>query len=293
MNLFEKEIINWKLEDIIELIEKYKFENLHFDFKEKLPDNDSLIKLVSSFANTDGGIIFFGIKDKTFEIVGLDKNLEFRKEFNDKIKSIVPMINFDCCEIDIPDSDKKIYGILIKKSDLAPHLSKDSINNNSNHGLFYKRTVGGESISMNYMDLRNAFVNYQQRKSRLNQLYIELLFNRNVAKSNINFKGKSNNFSLYKFKLSVFDNILADSYFLFENDKNLLDHFLLLRERFNVAQSLEQRIFFYTTVPITNNSEQLKIHNDELGIVSEKIESEITKILSILDKKYELKNPLK
>jgi predicted HTH transcriptional regulator len=30
-----------------------------------------------------GGIIFFGIKDKTFEIIGMPENIEIRKEFND------------------------------------------------------------------------------------------------------------------------------------------------------------------------------------------------------------------
>lgn len=292
MNLFEKEISDWKLEDIIELIKKYKFENLHFDFKVDYPTNENLLKVVSSFANTDGGVIFIGIKDKTFEIVGVDRNSEFRKEFNDKIKSIVPMINFECCEIDIPNSDKKIYGILIKKSELAPHLSRDSINNSSNHGLFYKRTAGGDSISMNYMDVRNAFVNYQQRKSRLNQLYIELLFNRKIAENNFKIKGDPGWVCLYKFKLSVFDSILSDSYYIFEGDKDLLKHFLYLRERFNVAQSLEQRLFFFTTTPLTNNAIQIKEHNTQLATVCESIISEIGIILFKLETKYNLKNPL-
>jgi hypothetical protein len=76
------------------------------------------------------------------------------------------------------------------------------------------------------MDIRNSFVNYQQRKSRLNQLYIELLFNRTIAENNSKIKGDPGWVCLYKFKLSVFDSILSDSYYIFDGDKELYKFYI-------------------------------------------------------------------
>lgn len=46
-------------------------EDFHTEFKEKLPDRETLAKTIVYFANTDGGDLLVGVNDKN-EIVGID-----------------------------------------------------------------------------------------------------------------------------------------------------------------------------------------------------------------------------
>ena len=47
-----------------------KGEDLHTEFKERLPDNESLAKSLACFANADGGQLILGVGDKG-DIVGI------------------------------------------------------------------------------------------------------------------------------------------------------------------------------------------------------------------------------
>ena len=49
-----------------------KGESTTVQFKERLPNSDSLTQEMIAFANTEGGSIVFGINDKSGEIVGLE-----------------------------------------------------------------------------------------------------------------------------------------------------------------------------------------------------------------------------
>ncbi|MDI6735949.1 MAG: putative DNA binding domain-containing protein [bacterium] len=60
--------------ELLELYEKIsKGENLHTEFKEILPDNETLARAIVCFANTDGGQIIIGISDKK-KMVGLESS---------------------------------------------------------------------------------------------------------------------------------------------------------------------------------------------------------------------------
>ena len=50
-----------------------KVESTNIDFKEKLEYGKpkSWLKSVSAFANTDGGVLLFGVRDKDREAIGL------------------------------------------------------------------------------------------------------------------------------------------------------------------------------------------------------------------------------
>jgi len=71
------------------------------------------IKAIAAFANNKGGYIAFGIKDKTWEIVGIDKEKyekHDRKDLNQKLRSCLSCgIDFDMTTL---DRDGKTIGIL-------------------------------------------------------------------------------------------------------------------------------------------------------------------------------------
>lgn len=66
-------------------------EDLHTDFKEKLPDNEELAKSIVCFANTDGGQIIIGVSDSS-EFIGLE-----RKELDETVRRIDD-VSFNRCE---------------------------------------------------------------------------------------------------------------------------------------------------------------------------------------------------
>lgn len=47
-------------------------ENLHTDYKERLPSNRDLAKAMVCFANADGGVILIGVRDDDHTVVGVD-----------------------------------------------------------------------------------------------------------------------------------------------------------------------------------------------------------------------------
>lgn len=69
---------------------KYELkENSQLELKEKL--TDTFLKTVSAFSNYDGGVIVFGIEDKTSKITGIKNPQKFRLQVEQKINdSIVP-----------------------------------------------------------------------------------------------------------------------------------------------------------------------------------------------------------
>lgn len=81
------------------MIEEYLSQNESktLEFKENARSLTGIIKTVIAFANTSGGILLIGIKDKTKEIVGVSDSLQEEERIANAISdSIAPLI--------IPDS---------------------------------------------------------------------------------------------------------------------------------------------------------------------------------------------
>lgn len=112
---------------------------------------------------------------KEDRLVGLENSDDLSKEFGDKIRSINPTPYYDFVNppIPIPHKDQVLFVAQIPKSSDRPHMKADV-------GRFYHRTNTGNEI-MNYQQIKEAFLRYEERKSKLNLLYIELFSNSKIA----------------------------------------------------------------------------------------------------------------
>lgn len=157
MDFFNKD--NYTLEDIENLIKNEVEESLYLDYKEAraLAKTDKarldITKDVSSFANSDGGIIVYGVSEqgaKPKEVTPIDGR-EFAKEWLENIiQQIQPRIDgIKIFPIRIEgDIERSIYVVQIPRSANAPHMAK-------NH-CYYKR-INFESVPMEDYEVRDTF----------------------------------------------------------------------------------------------------------------------------------------
>lgn len=136
-------------------------ERIHFDFKEKrdsrdstLHDNDrkNLAKAVSGFANSGGGVLIWGIEDKTIQ----PKPITDVKKFIANLLELAPQVtdpiatNIDGYSIESDDGSKSGYGILfVPESVLPPHRVALNIDEIKNH--YFVRSGSMFSIASHTM----------------------------------------------------------------------------------------------------------------------------------------------
>ncbi|MFZ4412002.1 MAG: helix-turn-helix domain-containing protein [Bacteroidales bacterium] len=154
--------------DINSLINNEVEESIHLDYKEAkaLDKSDGkrkdISKDVSSFANSDGGIIIYGIKEenhKAHSITFINGN-EYTKEWleqiiNSSIQRRIPDLKIFPLRKD-GNIEQTVYLVKIPKSIDTPHLSKDK--------RFYKR-FNFESVPMEEYEIRQLYG--QKIKSKL------------------------------------------------------------------------------------------------------------------------------
>lgn len=118
-------------EDLLSLIKEQVEESTHIEFKRGINKEDGkwrkeLAKDISAMANSDGGIIIYGIAEKKIgelsvasEITPLkDIKLEsFDQIINSKIQPVIKGIEF--ISIAVPEKDGFVYVVSVPKSDTA------------------------------------------------------------------------------------------------------------------------------------------------------------------------------
>jgi hypothetical protein len=158
-NFYEKE--EYTFDDIQALIDNDVEESLYLDFKQAgaLDRRDSLKRFdiskdVASFANSDGGIIVYGIKEKNHKaesfsfINGNDITKEWLEQvINSNINRRIPDLKIFPIRKD-GNIEQTVYVVKIPASIEAPHMSKDQ--------KFYKR-YNFESVAMEEYEVRQLY----------------------------------------------------------------------------------------------------------------------------------------
>lgn len=158
MDFFEKE--DYNIDDIIALIDNDAEESVHLDFKAagSLSKDDKkkaeIAKDVSAFANSDGGIIVYGIEEqehKAHALSYIDGNT-YTKEWLEQVIQDNIQRRIEGLEIfpirDNGDITKSIYIVKIPRSSNTPHMSADK--------CYYKRN-NFRSVKMEEYEVRDLF----------------------------------------------------------------------------------------------------------------------------------------
>ena len=167
MNLLEQE--DFSEESILNIIKSNLEESINIEFKSaKALSKENSVKKeiskdVSAFANSDGGIIFYGIDELNHiatSISYIDGNI-FTKEWleNVIISSIQPKID-DLRIIPIRFENKisqTVYIVKIPSSNFSPHINGDKK---------YYRRFNFQSVPMEEYEIRNLYF-----KSRESDIY--------------------------------------------------------------------------------------------------------------------------
>lgn len=167
MDFFRKN--EYSTSDIENLIKIKAEGSIHLEFKssESLGYSDSrraeIAKDVSAFANSDGGVIVYGIseKDHCAESLSFIDGNEFGKEWleqiiNSRIQKRIPDLTITPVRFD-NDILKTVYIVKIPQSHLSPHMSSDKR---------YYRRFNFQSIAMEEYEVRDLFSRRHERRLR-------------------------------------------------------------------------------------------------------------------------------
>jgi hypothetical protein len=126
--------------DIVRLIDEAEAERLHLDFKRRPQPGDLrkvLGKALSGFANSDGGVLVFGVREQN-GAWGADPIADlaaFESQVNELLARAVSYPVPGVQTKRVPASETSGYlAVLVPQSDLAPHQAVDTKHYHRRHG---------------------------------------------------------------------------------------------------------------------------------------------------------------
>ena len=212
----------WTLEIIEKLVSQGYLETDSYDFKAEFKDREQradrrLTATACAFANTKGGFVIFGVKDlgdgrTAGRIEGIDQSSDLAKEFGEKVRGASPNIFFEFGNppIRLKSSDKVVFVVHIPLSPNRPHASPE--------GFFYYRTNEGNRL-MSYEQVRDGFLRYEERRTKVKLLLVELATLEDDAKAAI---PTERGYSLAMLDTTVINSILPDVYSMIQDDAQLV-----------------------------------------------------------------------
>ena len=173
-------LTEWTYDTILQLIRAEEYELGDYDFKYTLNArgndadslNPSILKTACAMANTGGGFIIFGVKDRQAvtpaedRIIGIARDADHRKQLGDKLQGIQQPVQFETVPALLCSSPTAATGVFVAKiprSQLRPHQVKKT-------GVFYRRGDGGQAIPMDFWEVQEQMI-YQEERQRKMRLY--------------------------------------------------------------------------------------------------------------------------
>ena len=276
----------WTYETVADLARVGRCEGERHDFKFNLPDADNLTKICCAFANSQGGFVVLGVKERShrFLVEGIDPDGEVAKTFADKVHA-VPSIDFSSpCDISLPGTSKLIYVFHIPRSAQRPHIPQAS-----DKRSFWKRTPGG-CEPMSYEEIQEQFLRYEERRDKLKLLFIELLLNREHLQQVSAIEAGT--YSLLTLDSSVLDRLLVDTYSVVQGEHQLIRILLTLRSQIRVTNAKARIFFSQMAQPLTGQNEIVAAHNQFMKQKAEFLLPLIAQAIDILEKRFGLTDPL-
>ncbi|ATX81556.1 Putative DNA-binding domain-containing protein [Mariprofundus ferrinatatus] len=162
------------LELIQEWISEQKEETVHLDFKcveqssMGRADRKNLAKALSGFANSEGGIVVWGVDARANEdgidcaqgIVDIDNVARFVSKLNEFTSEVSPSINGVLHKRVPTDGERGLAVTIVPESDSGPHMAKASLDQ------YFKRS-GDKFLKMEHFEVADMFGKRKQAKLRL------------------------------------------------------------------------------------------------------------------------------
>lgn len=167
---------NWKKHFTVYKNVIQQKEHSEIEFKQSFQSpkykDKKLHKWIASFANANGGLIIYGVKNNG-EIVGLKNNN--LKDFDNKdlsqelLKFFAPKIDFELFIKEV--GDVELGFLYVYMSEEKPVIAINSASNTIREGdIFYR--YSGQSKHISYGDLRNII---EEKSNRLNERWMQLI----------------------------------------------------------------------------------------------------------------------
>lgn len=159
MNFHEQD--NYTIDDIQALIDNRAEEGIHLELKRSnalsKENADKITKTLSAFANSDGGVVIYGIAEEDHvasDYSFVDGNVITTEHISMLARYVQPAIEgLTIYPIRMDDDfSKSIYVVKVPRSDKAPHMAKDH--------RYYKRN-NVESIPMEDFDVKDVMSRIQ------------------------------------------------------------------------------------------------------------------------------------
>jgi len=130
MSIYSKPLALISTDDLAELLAEPAIENVRLEFKSQLPDKAELVKKLSSFGNTYGGLLIIGAADagtdgKLSGLLGIEPIPGMKQKLVQWcFDGIAPPLDVDVSEsIPCPtDPSRVCYVVKVPESELAPHF---------------------------------------------------------------------------------------------------------------------------------------------------------------------------
>lgn len=272
--MIPKTLDGWDLALVEELLRRGVFESDLFDFKEMLPPKSDdkgktrTKKTCAAFANSAGGFLIYGVRDTrgaspSDRLVGLSPDIDFPTLFGSYPAAIEPAVEWSFRTPSITlESGKLLHVIFIPPSVRRPHALRED-----DRWWFCKRTSKGNE-SMSYEEVRMAFQDTENRRSKLSLLISELDHidwvaerllrevpepdTRNIEHLVVDYAWTT------RYPTGVVDIILGDAFSLIAGREDLWVALVLLRDETRRSNEVATAYSNYEFIKSTANPQQRK-----------------------------------
>lgn len=252
----------YSIDDITALITNEAEESVHLEFKAAgaLSKEDKkkteIAKDVSAFANSDGGVIVYGIEEqdnKAHTLSYIDGNTYSKEWLEQVIQDKIQRRIENLCIIPIRedgDMAKTIYVVKIPRSSNTPHMSADK--------CYYKRN-NFRSVKMEEYEVRDLF-------------YREATPNLRIAAYGLSKKVSNEEFVVYDFEAQIWNDssVIATVYKLNCYIENFISFSQISWEPFK--EDINYTIFDKTRVKISALGKHPVFPNESVDILRFKLE---------------------
>ncbi len=289
-----KGLEDWTIEVIEKLVSQGYLETDYYDFKAELTSrelqhNRRLTNSACAFANTRGGFLVFGVGDldKSIQerIKGIPFDSDLAKDFGDKIRGASPNIYFDFSNPPIPikGTSRVVFVVHVPQSTERPHATPE--------GVFYYRTNEGNK-QMSYEQIRDSFLRYEERKTKVKLLLVELANLKDDAKGTLVPPNRvSQDYSLVTLETAVLNSLLSDIYSMIHEETQLTTDLFTIRKQATLMNTKIRTLHSRIALPLTNLDQIMREHNQYMQERVDAIVPIIDRVLKKLEDKYALKRP--